>query len=181
MLDRFLFRSAFVLPFVVLLWGACSDLLTTQQEGAVKGQDTKPAKPAAKAPAPEPGKDKPWASMPLAVRKEADSQLKGMTDLTAETKKMEAGINHYKVTGKKSGKMLTVILSEEGDVIERNKEVALADLPKALQERIKKDHAAVKFEAMELVRPRYYELKAKVDSKWQVVRLDPSGLPRKNE
>ena len=119
------------------------------------------------------------ASLPAPVRAAAEKALPGATDLAAE-KETEGGVTHYEVAGWRDGKGVTVTLSGDGEVVELETEVSFAELPRAAQERMKKEHPNVSFEVVELVEPRYYELKFKSDGKVREVQIYPSGMPKKD-
>ncbi|HET6203250.1 MAG TPA: hypothetical protein VFI25_10665 [Planctomycetota bacterium] len=121
----------------------------------------------------------PFASLPAPVRAAAERLLQGAVDLTAE-KETEGGVTHYEVGGWKDGKGITVTLSGDGELVELETETSFPQLPRAVQERLKKEHPTVSFGVVELVEPRYFELKFKSDGKVQEVQIYPSGMLKKD-
>jgi uncharacterized membrane protein YkoI len=121
----------------------------------------------------------PYQSLPAAARAAAVKALAGATDFSAE-KESERGVTHFEVVGKKGGKAITVTLSGAGEIVELETEIFYAELPAAVRERLKREYPGVSFEIVELVEPRYFEVKFKTDGNWHEVQIYPSGLVKKD-
>ena len=105
-----------------------------------------------------------WAKLPAPVQKAAEAEMGGAKATKVE-RESRAGVVVYEVKFEKGGAVHEFKLAEDGAIMERETKIAVADLPKAVAEQVKRAYPKAKVVKAELVELRIYEVKIEEGSR----------------
>lgn len=122
----------------------------------------------------EDGESLSWAQLPQAVQKVLEGRLGGAQPDELESES-EDGVVVYEAEYEENGIKRAVKLSENGDVLELEEEVASSNLPAAVLAKLKKKYPGAGIQESEVVVQTFYEVTLEVDGKEHEIKLLANG------